>query len=55
MIEKNNRLYYDQDAPELEDFEKERVRERVEMPPLQILKKKGEKSIATRAHVWYYK
>ena len=21
MIEKNNRLYYDQDAPELEDFE----------------------------------
>jgi len=35
--------------------EKERVRERVKMPPLQILKKKGEKSIATRAHVWYYK
>ena len=25
VIEKNNRLYYDQDAPELEDFEYDRL------------------------------
>ena len=28
VIEKNNRLYYDQDAPELEDFEYDPARRR---------------------------
>ena len=34
IIEKNNRLYYDQDAPELEDFEYDALNRRPPRPSM---------------------
>ena len=42
VIEKNNRLYYDQDAPELEDFEYDALTR--ELKELEALEKKEGKS-----------